>query len=321
MDKTKDAHLIDKPALSQIKVAAEVNRARKTGQPIVALESAVITHGLPWPTNLHLAHDLEETVRGNGAVPATIAVLDGQIRVGLSGSQLSDLAEARDSRKVSLRDLGAVVAQKGTGGTTVAATMFLAEKTGVKVFATGGIGGVHRNAPFDISADLQQLGRCPVMVVCSGAKSILDLPATLEYLETQGVPVIGYQTNAFPAFYALDSGLKVEIRADSPEEAVAIAEAHWKLGLSSGILVVVPPPVEETLPFEKMEEFIQEALKQAETGGIHGSALTPFLLSKVNELSGGESTRANLALLRNNARVSALIAAKMTVKPAVSHYL
>ena len=204
----------------------EVEKARLGHKPIVALESTVITHGLPWPENLDLALSMERTVRENGAVPATIAILDGQVRVGLSGDELEALSKATGVRKVSVRDFGPVIGKGLSGGTTVAATMFVAEKTGIKVFATGGIGGVHRDAPYDVSADLPQLGRSPVVVVCAGAKSILDIPKTAEYLETQGVPVIGYQTDAFPAFYSVDSGLKVEFRADTALEAAQNYESQ-----------------------------------------------------------------------------------------------
>ncbi|MEA4959643.1 MAG: pseudouridine-5'-phosphate glycosidase, partial [Anaerolineaceae bacterium] len=289
----------------------EVEKARLGHKPIVALESTVITHGLPWPENLDLALSMERTVRENGAVPATIAILDGQVRVGLSGDELEALSKATGVRKVSVRDFGPVIGKGLSGGTTVAATMFVAEKTGIKVFATGGIGGVHRDAPYDVSADLPQLGRSPVVVVCAGAKSILDIPKTAEYLETQGVPVIGYQTDAFPAFYSVDSGLKVEFRADTALEAAQIAEAHWNLGLRSGVLLVVPPPAATAVPIDRIEEVIKQALAQAVEADIHGSAMTPFLLARVKELSGGDSLRANLALLLNNAAVAAKVAVGM----------
>ncbi|HNX45083.1 MAG TPA: pseudouridine-5'-phosphate glycosidase [Anaerolineaceae bacterium] len=299
----------------------EVEKARLGHKPIVALESTVITHGLPWPENLDLALSMERTVRENGAVPATIAILDGQVRVGLSGDELEALSKATGVRKVSVRDFGPVIGKGLSGGTTVAATMFVAEKTGIKVFATGGIGGVHRDAPYDVSADLPQLGRSPVVVVCAGAKSILDIPKTAEYLETQGVPVIGYQTDAFPAFYSVDSGLKVEFRADTALEAAQIAEAHWNLGLRSGVLLVVPPPAATAVPIDRIEEVIKQALAQAVEADIHGSAMTPFLLARVKELSGGDSLRANLALLLNNAAVAAQVAVGMSQKAPMPRYL
>ena len=299
----------------------EVEKARLGHKPIVALESTVITHGLPWPENLDLALSMERTVRENGAVPATIAILDGQVRVGLSGDELEALSKATGVRKVSVRDFGPVIGKGLSGGTTVAATMFVAEKTGIKVFATGGIGGVHRDAPYDVSADLPQLGRSPVVVVCAGAKSILDIPKTAEYLETQGVPVIGYQTDAFPGFYSVDSGLKVEFRADTALEAAQIAEAHWNLGLRSGVLLVVPPPAATAVPIDRIEEVIKQALAQAVEADIHGSAMTPFLLARVKELSGGDSLRANLALLLNNAAVAAQVAVGMSQKAPMPRYL
>lgn len=299
----------------------EVEKARLGHKPIVALESTVITHGLPWPENLDLALSMERTVRENGAVPATIAILDGQVRVGLSGDELEALSKATGVRKVSVRDFGPVIGKGLSGGTTVAATMFVAEKTGIKVFATGGIGGVHRDAPYDVSADLPQLGRSPVVVVCAGAKSILDIPKTAEYLETQGVPVIGYQTDAFPAFYSVDSGLRVEFRADTALEAAQIAEAHWNLGLRSGVLLVVPPPAATAVPIDRIEEVIKQALAHAVEADIHGSAMTPFLLARVKELSGGDSLRANLALLLNNAAVAAQVAVGMSQKAPMPRYL
>lgn len=300
------------------KVAHEVDQAKRMGMPIVALESTVITHGLPWPENLHLALEMEKTVRKNGAVPATIAVMAGMIKVGLSATELENLAQDTTARKVSLRDFGAVLFQGGNGGTTVAATMFAAESQGIRVFATGGIGGVHRNAPFDVSADLMQLGRSPVLVVCAGAKSILDIAATVEYLETQGVPVMGYQTEDFPAFFSRKSGIKNHFQAQSPQEVAQIAKMHWEIGLKSGILLAVPPPEATALPFERMEEIISQALIEAEAEGVHGSALTPYLLVKVNQLSGGESLKANLALLLNNATVAAQVAAQLANKVSLS---
>ncbi len=284
-------------------------QARELGAPVVALESAVITHGLPRPDNLTLARDMEAVVRENGALPVTVALLEGKIRVGLSDAQLENLADLDETRKISLRDFGIALSKALSGGTTVAATLFTAAQVGIRVFATGGIGGVHRGAPYDVSADLPQLGKTPVLVVCAGVKAILDLPATREFLETQGVPVIGYKTDEFPAFYTRSSGLAVDARVNTPEEAAKLAMAAWEAGLRSAVLLVVPPPEEDALSTEKMESAIEEAMKEAEEQGVHGGALTPFLLACVSEITGGESLRANLALLKNNARVAAQVAA------------
>ncbi len=286
----------------------EVARAKQLALPLVALESTVITHGLPQPENLQLASAMEAVVRSNGATPATIAILDSKIRVGLTKEEMVRLASAEKARKVSLRDFGVALVRQEIGGTTVAATMFVAEKQGIKVFATGGIGGVHRGNPMDISADLTQLGRCPVMVVCAGAKAILDLPSTMEYLETQGVPVIGYKTDELPAFYSISSGIPLNISVNSAEEAAKIALQHWNLGLKSGILLVVPPPEESALDSDLVESWIQEALAQAEQAGITGNAITPFLLDRISVLSEGLSMRSNIALLQNNASVAAKVA-------------
>lgn len=302
-------------------IKQEVQQAMHYGLPIVALESTVITHGLPQPVNLQLAQDMEATVRAQGATPATIALMDGSVKVGLNSEELKQLAGALNPHKVSLRDFGYMLENRLTGGTTVAATMFVAEKVGIKVFATGGIGGVHRNAPFDVSADLMQLSRCPVLVVCAGAKAILDLPATMEYLETQGVPVIGYQTNDFPAFYSISSGMKLNMRVNSAEEVAKIAETHWSLGLKSGILLVVPPPKETAIPAKEAERWVEEALRQAQLDGIHGNATTPYLLARVNALSGGRSMETNIALLLNNAKVAAQVAGFMRPKSSPQHFV
>jgi len=289
----------------------QIVQANQFGAPIVALESTVITHGLPRPDNLRLAVDMENIVREHGATPATIAILDGEIHIGLSEEELSTLANRQDTRKISVRDLGIALAAGLSGGTTVASTLFVAAIANIKVFATGGIGGVHRGAPFDVSADLTQLGKSPVVVVCAGAKAILDLPATREVLETQGVPVIGYQTDEFPAFYTRSSGLGVDARVDTPKEVAKIAIESWEAGISSAILLVVPPPDESALSPDEMESAIQTALQEAESAAIHGAETTPFLLKRVSELTGGESLRANLALLKNNARIAAQVSAAM----------
>lgn len=286
----------------------EIRAALDAGQPIVALESTVITHGLPFPENLELAVSMESEVRLAGALPATIAALDGQIYVGLTAAQLERLAQEKGLVKISGRDLAPVVFHRRSGGTTVAATMIIASSVGIRVFATGGIGGVHRQAPFDISADLIELSRRPMVVVCAGAKAILDLPATLEVLETLGVPVVGYQVDEFPAFYSRSSGLPVSVRVDSAAEAAALAIAHWKIGMNSAILLTQPPPEAESVPAEAIQIAIDQALEELQARQIRGQGVTPFLLQRVSELTGGLSLRANLALLRNNARLAAQVA-------------
>jgi pseudouridylate synthase len=292
-----------------IKIAPEVEAALKAGQAVVALESTVITHGLPYPANRETALAMEAAVREGGAIPATIAVLKGQITVGLSGEQIEYLAQAKNVRKCSRRDLPIAVGLCEDAATTVAGTMIVAHMVGIRVFATGGIGGVHRGHPFDVSADLQELGRTPVAVVCSGAKSILDLPLTLEVLETQGVPILGYETDNLPAFYTRSSSLSIDARVNSAEEAAAVIRAAQDLGAQHGILIAVPVPLEDAMPGEVAEKAIQQATDEAEAQGIHGKAVTPYVLGRVAELTAGESMRANRALLSNNARVAAKIAA------------
>lgn len=288
--------------------SSTVNQALRSSYPVVALESTVITHGLPRPDNLMLARDMERVVRENGATPATIAVLNGVIHVGLTDMELERLANEDTVRKISLRDFAAAIVKKECGGTTVAGTMFAAQRAGIKVFATGGIGGVHEVETLDISADLQALSDTPMIVVCAGAKAILDLPATLEYLETMAIPVIGYRTDEFPAFYSHQSGLPVSVRLDSPWEIVEFTKAHWRIGMKSAVLVCQPLSPEEELPREKVDSVIQQARHDAHVQGIHGQSLTPFLLAKMAELTGGASLKANLALLLNNARLAAHIA-------------
>jgi len=308
------------PLPSHFHLNHEVARALASGAPIVALESTVITHGLPYPDNLQLAQDMERTVREQGATPATIAVLDGKVNVGLNTTQLESLALGKATRKISVRDFAPAIIQKAIGGTTVAGTLVAAHATGLRVFATGGIGGVHRqasagivhptgyNQSFDISTDLTQLARTPLVVVCAGAKAILDLPATLEMLETLGVPVLGYQTDEFPAFYSRSSGLPVSARVETPLEIAEIARTHWQMGFNSAVLVANPPPEEQALSPETVDGAIQQALDEALAQGIRGQGVTPFLLKRVSELTGGDSLRANLALLLNNARLAAQIA-------------
>ncbi|GAB4462133.1 MAG: pseudouridine-5'-phosphate glycosidase [Anaerolineales bacterium] len=286
----------------------EVTQALSGGAPLVALESTVLTHGLPRPQNLQLAHDMERAVREEGATPATIGFLDGALHVGMSSTELERLANEKEPYKVGPRDFAAVMTRQACGGTTVAGTMLACKQAGIRVFATGGIGGVHRDAPFDVSADLQALASIPMIVVCAGAKAILDLPATLEYLETMSVPVVGHQTDHFPAFYSRESGLEVSVRADSPEEIVAVAKAHWEAGLQSAVLVVNPVPEAEAVPRSEMEPVIEKAVREAHEKGIRGKEVTPFLLQRIAELTGGKSMRANLALLLNNGRLAAKIA-------------
>ena len=289
----------------------EVARARKLGAPLVALESTVITHGLPYPENLDLAGGMQSVVRELGAVPATIAVIDGEIRVGLELGELRKLAEGENLRKVGPRDFARLIAKGESGGTTVAGTLVVARAAGIRVFATGGIGGVHRGDGNDVSADLPALSRIPVIVVCAGAKAILDLAATLEILETYGVPVVGYQTDEFPAFYSAESGQPVSVRADSPEEIVSIAQAHRGMGFESAVLVAQPPPQEVALPPAVVQVAIEQALVDAAENNLRGQQVTPFLLSRVSELTGRASLRANLGLLRNNARLAAQIATRL----------
>jgi len=288
----------------------DVKEALERGRPVVALESTLISHGFPYPENLEVAREMEEIIRGFGVVPATIAVIGGKIKVGLTRGELEFMATSKDILKASRRDLAVIVAKGLNGATTVAATMVVAEKAGIKVFATGGIGGVHRGAEktFDISADLQELARTPVAVVCSGAKAILDLPLTREYLETMGVPVIGFRSKEMPAFYCRESGLMVDYVVDDEVEAAKIIGTMEDLELGGGLLIVNPVPEEYALSMEYMNEVIKEAVKAAEKEGIKGKRLTPYLLNKIKELTGGKSLKANIELVKDNARVGAKIA-------------
>jgi pseudouridine-5'-phosphate glycosidase len=295
----------------------EVSRALKLATPVVALESTVITHGLPRPRNLELARDMEREVREAGATPATIALLHGEVHIGLRDEELIELVETKSPLKISHRDFATAILQKASGGTTVAGTIFAAHAAGIRVFATGGIGGVHRESPFDISNDLQALSGTPMLVVCAGAKAILDLAATLEYLETMGVPVVGYRTDEFPAFYSRESGLGVSVRLDSPEEIARFAETHWKLGLRSAVVVTNPLPISEAIPKSEMDPLIDRVSREAREKGIHGQGLTPFLLRRLSELTQERSLRANLSLLLNNARLAAQIASVMASKPRI----
>jgi pseudouridine-5'-phosphate glycosidase len=289
-------------------LAPAVRAALAGGRPVVALESTLISHGLSWPANLEAARGMEAAVRDGGAEPATVALLGGRVHVGLAEEQLEHLARAPGILKVSRRDLAVAMAQGRDGATTVAGTMIAAFWAGVRVMATGGIGGVHRGDRTDVSADLPELARTPVVVVSAGAKAILDLPATLEWLETHGVPVVGYRTRELPAFYSRASGLALDARADSPAEAAAIAREMWRNGLGGGLLLCVPCPEVEALPAAEVEGAVAQAVEEAEAQGVRGKAVTPFLLARVVELTGGRSKAANLALLRHNAGVAAEVA-------------
>lgn len=295
-------------------ISPEVQAALAANKPVVALESTLITHGLPYPTNVETALAMEAAVRKSGAVPATIAILKGKITVGISPAEVEYLGSLPYSsiRKCSRRDLPIAVGLGEDAATTVAGTMIVAHMASIRVFATGGIGGVHRGAPYDVSADLVELGRTPVTVVSSGAKSILDLPLTLEVLETQGVPVIGFDTDTLPAFYTHSSGLPVDARVNTPEQAAQIIAALHQIEAKHGMLIAVPVPEVDALPNDIGEKAIQQATDEAAAQGIHGKAVTPFVLNRVSELTEGESRRANVALLVNNARVGGLIAAALS---------
>lgn len=291
-----------------LNIAPEVDKAIRDGRPVVALESTVIAHGLPRPQNLETAHRLQEIVSDAGATPATIAIIDGRLSVGLSDDQISALANGSDIRKISTRDISIAAAQGLNGATTVAATTWIAHRAGIKVFATGGIGGVHRGALPDVSADLPELARTPIIVVCSGAKIVLDLPATREWLETHAVTVVGYQCDELPAFYSRQSGLPIDARVESAADVANIYRAQTELGIESALLVVVPVPAKSEVRAEELQIVLTTALEDAEWKGIAGPALTPFLLGQMAERSGGATLRANIALLENNARVAAEIA-------------
>jgi pseudouridine-5'-phosphate glycosidase len=293
-------------------ITPKIQKALDHGQPVVALESAVISHGLPYPANLQVAQEMQAAIRAEGATPATIAILGGRVHVGLEAAHLERLARGREVRKVSRRDLPLAVGLDLDGGTTVSATMYLAHRVGIEIFATGGVGGAHRGRPFDVSADLTELGRTPVTVVCAGAKTILDLPRTREVLETQGVPVVGYGCDEMPAFYSRSSGLPADVRVDTPQEVAQIIRARRDLGLRSGVLVTVPIPVADEIPPDEIESAIARATRRAGAEGVAGAALTPFVLARLAELTGGRSVRANVSLLHNNARVAASVAVALS---------
>jgi pseudouridine-5'-phosphate glycosidase len=294
-----------KPELS-----AEVAAAIAEGRPVVALESTIITHGMPYPANVETAEGVEAVVRAHGAVPATIAVIDGKLKAGLEPAELARLGQAQGVVKASSRDLAAVMVRKGTAGTTVSATMRLAELAGIRIFATGGVGGVHRGAEatFDISADLTELGRTPTAVICAGVKSILDIPKTLEYLETQRVPVIAYGTDEFPAFFTAKSGQKADHRLDTAADIAAAMHIHYGLDCGTGLLIANPIPAGDSLDTVFIDQTIADAVTEADEKGVSRKDLTPFLLKRINELSGGRSLKANIALIRNNAALAADIA-------------
>ncbi|WP_377158184.1 pseudouridine-5'-phosphate glycosidase [Roseateles sp. UC29_93] len=293
-----------------IDFSPEVAAARAQGRPLVALESTIISHGMPYPQNVQTAREVEAIVREHGAVPATIAVLDGKIRVGLNEAQLELLGQSPDAMKLSRRDLPFALATGRVGATTVAATMICARLAGIEVFVTGGIGGVHRGAEtsFDISADLQELARTPVAVVCAGAKSILDLALTLEYLETHGVPVLSVGQENFAAFYTRDSGLKADFRIDAPADQARFLRTKWALGLSGGAVISNPVPAAHEMPRAVIDGFVEQALAEASAQGISGKAVTPYLLARIKDLSGGASLVTNIALVKHNAVVGAALA-------------
>ena len=289
-------------------VNPEVAQAVVQGKPVVALESTIISHGMPYPQNVETALQVERIIRENGAVPATIAVLGGRLKAGLTKEEIEYLGKQGQAvTKASRRDLSVLVAQGADGATTVTTTMMIAHMAGIKIFATGGIGGVHRGAEttMDISADLEELGQTDVMVVCAGAKAILDLPLTLEYLETKGVPVLGYQTKELPAFYTRTSGLAVDYQVNSPEELAKVLKTHHALGLKGGILVANPIPQAYSMDADAINAVIDQAVAEAEEKGIHGKQTTPFLLAKVKEITGGDSLEANIQLIFNNAKLAA----------------
>ncbi|HNT76918.1 MAG TPA: pseudouridine-5'-phosphate glycosidase [Anaerolineae bacterium] len=290
-------------------LSEEIRQALDAGKPLVALESALITHGFAYPANVDITRRMADAIRAHGAIPAVIAIWRGRTAVGLSEAQIEALAADRTAVKVSVRDLPLAGVRGSHGGTTVAATALLAHRAGIRVFATGGIGGVHRGHPEDISADLPVLASTPIVVVCAGAKSILDLPRTLEYLETWGVPVVGWQTDEFPAFYSRASGLPVDVRVTEAAEVVRAFRAQRALHLSQGLLVAAPVPVEDELPAAEIAPLIERAVAEAEAQGVVGKAVTPFILARLVALSAARSQRANESLLLNNARLAAQIAA------------
>ena len=298
-------------------ISEEIQNSIKGNGPVVALESTIISHGMPFPQNLETALEVESIIRKEGAIPATIAVVEGRIKIGLSNLELEQFAQGTKTVKVSSRDVPLVLSQKQDGGTTVAATMICARMAGISVFVTGGIGGVHRGSEktMDISGDLMELARTNVAVVCAGIKSILDIPRTLEYLETQGVPVIGYRTDKFPAFYTTTSGYSVQSRINTAEEIARCMKVKWELGLEGGMVIANPVLREDAMDEEVIEDAITKSLKEASEKGIDGKAVTPFLLERISQLTGGESLKTNIALVFNNALVGAKIASAYGNEP------
>ncbi len=298
---------------SLLHFSEEVLAARAAGKPVVALESTIISHGMPYPQNVQTAREVEQIIRDGGAVPATIAIIDGKICVGLSDPQLEQLGNTEGVLKVSRRDLPYVLSQKKLGATTVAATMICAELADIRVFVTGGIGGVHRGAQtsFDISADLQELAHTSVAVVCAGAKSILDLPLTLEYLETHGVPVVSVGQAQFPAFFTRESGLNADFQLDSAAELADFIRTKWQLGLNGGVVVANPVPQADAMPKTEIDAMTEQALREAEAQGVNGKAVTPFLLARIKQLTGGRSLDTNIALVKNNAVLGAELAVEL----------
>ena len=301
-----------------LSLSPEVAQALQQGKPVVALESTIISHGMPYPQNVETALKVEQTIRDNGAVPATIAIINGKLKAGCTPEEIEYLGKKGQAvTKASRRDLPVLIARGEDGATTVTTTMIIAAMAGIQVFATGGIGGVHRGAEttMDISADLEELAQTPVMVICAGAKSILDLRLTLEYLETKGVPVIGYQTDELPAFYTRHSGFNVDYRIDSPEELAAAFKAKLDMGLKGGMLVTNPIPEQYSMPADVINKAIDQAIEESKQLGIHGKQTTPFLLAKVKELTGGDSLASNIQLVLNNARLAAKTATALTLNP------
>lgn len=293
-----------------VEYSDEVKKAMEEGKAIVALESTIISHGMPYPQNIETAKACEEIIREKGAVPATTAIIGGKIKIGLSEDELEFMATSKDIIKASRRDFAYIVSRGLNGATTVASTIIASRLAGIKIFVTGGLGGVHRHAEttFDISRDLEELASNDIMIVCAGCKSILDIGLTLEYLETKGVPVFGYQTDSMPAFFTRKSEFKVDYNIKNPKEAAEAAKAQWDLGLTGGILLTNPIPEKDSMDEEKINKAIEEALKEAEEKGIHGKETTPFLLSKVLEVTEGKSLEANIALVKNNAKLGAEVA-------------
>jgi pseudouridine-5'-phosphate glycosidase len=304
-----------------LRISPEVAEALDAGRPVVALESTIISHGFPYPANVESARECERIAREEGAIPATIAIIGGELAVGITDAEVEMLGTARETPKASRRDLGVLIARGSNGATTVAGTMAVAAMAGISIFATGGIGGAHRGAErsFDISADLEELARTSVAVISAGAKSVLDLALTLEYLETRGVPILGYQTDAFPAFYTRDSGLGVDARFETPEEIAVVLRSKWQTGLAGGVLIANPIPEADALDATMIEEIIERSVIEARESGVHGKQLTPFLLARIHELTGGASEAANKALVWNNVRLASRIAAALAERGPVAH--